>query len=86
MKEQWVGKMEMLNLLDAVLADLSTVEQGISTKIDEVISSYGYSQSEALQSIEQAILEIEKVTMELQQRTDRDDWINSAGEVVLRTV
>jgi hypothetical protein len=86
MKERWIGKMEMLSLLDTVLEDLTTVEQKISTKIDEVVSSYEHSQKEALQSIEHTILEIEKVTMELQQETDRNDWKSSAGEVILHTV
>ncbi|MDQ0244052.1 hypothetical protein J2S09_001597 [Bacillus fengqiuensis] len=86
MKEQWVGKMEMLDLLDAVLGDLETVEQEISTKIDEVVSLHEHAQKENLRSIEYAISEIENVTLELQGQSEKREWRNNTGEVILRTV
>lgn len=86
MKEQWVGKMEMLNLLDAVLGDLETVEQEISTKIDEVVSLHEHTQKESLRSIAYAISEIESVALELQGQSDKREWRNETGEVILRMV
>ncbi|WP_078409386.1 hypothetical protein [Priestia abyssalis] len=86
MKEQWVGKMEMLDLLDAVLGDLETVEQEISTKIDEVVSLHEHTQRESLRSIEHAISEIENVTLALQGQSDKREWRSHTGEAILRTV
>lgn len=86
MKEQWVGKMEMLDLLDAVLGDLETVEQEISTKIAEVVSLHEHTQKENLGSIAHAISEIENVRLELQGQSDKREWRKNTGEVILRTV
>lgn len=86
MKEQWVGKMEMMDLLDAVLGDLETVEQEISTKIDEVVSLHEHTQNENLRSIAHAISEIENVTLELHGQSDKREWRKNTGEVILRTV
>ncbi|HWO95162.1 MAG TPA: hypothetical protein VNM45_02175 [Bacillus sp. (in: firmicutes)] len=86
MKEQWAGKMEMLDLLDAVLGDLETVEQEISTKINEIVSLHECTQKANLQSIAYAISEIENVALELQEQSDKREWRNSTGEVILRTV
>jgi hypothetical protein len=86
MKEQWIDKAEMLDLLDTVLDDLEAVERKISFKLDEVVSLYEQNQQQALQSVEHALIDIQKVTAELQDKGSQREWKSKIGEAVLRPI